>query len=66
MEIITMPVGAYQTNCYMVWAEGREDCVLIDPGYSPQWILQQAESRKKTVGAILLTHGHFDHEGGVR
>ena len=66
MEIITMPVGAYQTNCYMVWLEGREDCILIDPGYSPRWILQQAESKKKTVAAILLTHGHFDHVGGVR
>ncbi|MBE6982804.1 MAG: MBL fold metallo-hydrolase [Ruminococcaceae bacterium] len=66
MEIITMPVGDYQTNCYMVWQEGREDCILIDPGYLPERILAFVRQQGKTVSAILLTHGHFDHVGGVR
>ncbi len=66
MEIVSMPVGAYQTNCYMVWAEDRDDCLLIDPGYSPEWLLQQVQKKNKTLSAILLTHGHFDHVGGVR
>ena len=34
MNITVMPVGLYQTNCYMVYGEG-EKCVLIDPGYMP-------------------------------
>ena len=65
MHILTMPVGAYQTNCYMVWGEGNE-CVLIDPGYEPAYLLEQAKKQGKTVAAILLTHGHFDHVGGVK
>ena len=65
MQIITMPVGAYQTNCYMVWGEG-DKCVLIDPGYEANALLEQTEKQGKTVEAILLTHGHFDHVGAVR
>ena len=66
MEMLVMAVGAYQTNCYMVWLEGREDCVLIDPGSAHKEILEIVEKQKKTVAAILLTHGHFDHVGAVR
>ena len=65
MHILTMPVGAYQTNCYMVWGEGDE-CVLIDPGYEPNALLEQVQAQGKTLAAILLTHGHFDHVGGVK
>lgn len=65
MQIITMPVGAYQTNCYVVWEQDAQ-CVLIDPGYQPAYLLQQVKRLGKTVAAILLTHGHFDHVGGVR
>ena len=63
MNIMTLPVGAYQTNCYIVW-EREDQCVLIDPGYQPEEILKQVQG--KTVVAILLTHGHFDHVGAVK
>ena len=65
-HIETLPLGAYQTNCYLVWAEGSSSCVVIDPGYAPEKVLAQAKLLGKTVDAILLTHGHFDHVGGVR
>lgn len=66
MEIAVMAVGAYQTNCYLVWDAGRDDCVLIDPGYMPEEILGVVRQKGKHISAILLTHGHFDHVGGVR
>ena len=66
MEIITMCVGSYRTNCYMVWKEGEDRCVLIDPGFQPEQILEQVHTKGKTVAAIALTHGHFDHVGGVK
>ena len=65
MQIAVLTVGAYQTNCYLVWQEGRDDCVIIDPGYMPEKILESACRQGKKVAAILLTHGHFDHVGGV-
>ena len=66
MKIAMLTVGAYQTNCYLVWQEQRDDCVIIDPGYMPKEILETVCSQNKKVAAILLTHGHFDHVGGVK
>ena len=66
MEFVSLPVGSYQTNCYLVWKQGAEDCVVIDPGDEAQKVLAQAQKLGKTVSAILLTHGHFDHVGAVR
>ena len=62
----TLPLGAYQTNCYLVWDRESDGCVVIDPGYDPERVLAQAKALGKTVEAVLLTHGHFDHVGGVR
>ena len=66
MQMHTMALGAYQTNCYLAWGEGSDSCVVIDPGYEPERVLEQTKKLGKTVAAILLTHGHFDHVGGVR
>ena len=64
LHITTLPLGAYQTNCYIVWNENSQQCLVIDPGYESEELL--ALTQGKTVAAILLTHGHFDHVGGVR
>jgi len=66
MKQVTMALGAYQTNCYMIWAEESDKCVVIDPGYDADTVLDQAKKQGKTIEAILLTHGHFDHVGAVR
>ena len=66
LNIHTMPLGAYQTNCYLLWQDGQDGCLVIDPGYEPERVLQQADRLGKQIEAILLTHGHFDHVGGVR
>ncbi len=61
-----LPLGDYQTNCYLAWEENSETCVVIDPGYEPDRVLAAADAAGKKITAILLTHGHFDHVGGVR
>ena len=61
-----MPLGAYQTNCYLLWQEGQDSCLVIDPGYEPETVLEKAEALNLKIGAILLTHGHFDHVGAVK
>lgn len=66
MHIVTMPLGAYQTNCYLLWQDGQDSCLVIDPGYEPEKVLKKAGQLGKRIEAILLTHGHFDHVGGVR
>ena len=66
LHIQTLPLGAYQTNCYILFDEAADTCVVIDPGYNPEVILAKAAELGKTVCAVLLTHGHFDHVGAVR
>ena len=61
-----MPLGAYQTNCYILWQEGADTCLVIDPGYSPETVLEKTKELKLKIEAILLTHGHFDHVGAVK
>ena len=66
LNMKTLPLGAYQTNCYLVWGDGADTCVVIDPGYEADAVLAQAKLLGKTIAAIFLTHGHFDHVGAVR
>lgn len=65
LKIHTFPLGAYQTNCYIVHDDAVKSCVIIDPGYEAQTILQTLEHLGLTADAVLLTHGHFDHVGAV-
>jgi glyoxylase-like metal-dependent hydrolase (beta-lactamase superfamily II) len=64
-KIDVLPLGAYQTNCYIVWETDSDRCAVIDPGYDPQIILARLGELGLTLDAILLTHGHFDHVGAV-
>ena len=64
MEVL--PLGAYQTNCYLVWEDGSESCAVIDPGFDAQTVLLATRKLGKRMEAILLTHGHFDHVGAVK
>ena len=66
LQQLTLTLGAYQTNCYVIWNEGSDTCAIIDPGYDPDTILTRVGLLGKRVEAILLTHGHFDHVGGVK
>lgn len=62
----TFPLGDYQTNCYLVRQTGQTQCVLIDPGYAADFLLDTLNAKELELSAIALTHGHFDHVGAVR
>ena len=66
LKINVLPLGDYQTNCYILHNEESRDCVILDPGYEPEIIARFLEEKGLTLRAILLTHCHFDHVGAVR
>lgn len=59
MKILTYPLGELEANCYLLIQEN--DCIIIDPGDSAEFILEEILRNKLEIKAILATHGHFDH-----
>lgn len=64
MNILTVPVGPLQANCYLV-SDGDGAACAIDPGGEPERLEGILGERGLTLAYVLLTHGHFDHLAGA-
>ena len=59
-------LGPIGTNCYVVRAErGADECVVVDPGADAAALRLELAGMKTRCAAILVTHTHWDHIGGV-
>ncbi|USG67529.1 MBL fold metallo-hydrolase [Brevibacillus ruminantium] len=63
LVIDSLALGPFQTNAYLLTNNDTQESIVIDPGMDPEPLLQKLEG--KNVVAILLTHAHLDHIGGV-
>src|SRR5918992_6321150 len=62
----TYALGPTQTNCYVVRAErGAAEAVVVDPGYDDVQLRLDLARMGARCAAILVTHCHWDHLGGV-
>ena len=63
MKIEIVTERYYGENCYIVYDEKSGKCAVIDP--ASEGAFSVLEKLSLTPEYVLLTHGHFDHIGGV-
>ncbi len=62
-EII--PVGMLQSNCSILGDPETRDAIVVDPGDEVERILEILREQQLNVRAIVSTHTHIDHVGGL-
>lgn len=65
MKVQTIPVGALQTNCYLLLDGEANRAIAIDPGGEGARIANALSEAGCALSMVLLTHGHFDHVSGI-
>ena len=65
VKIWSHSLGDFGTNCYIVACTETAAAAVIDPGVPDPWVKRTIMAESLKTVAILLTHGHLDHIGGV-
>jgi hydroxyacylglutathione hydrolase len=64
MQVTRLVLGPLETNCWIVSDECGGPAIVIDPAEDSARIVTELGDR--SVAAVVLTHGHFDHLGAVK
>ena len=52
-------------SCYIV-ADEEKNAAVVDPGAEAARVKKILDDHQLRLRAVLLTHGHFDHIGGIK
>lgn len=64
IQLTTILSIPFEENTYVARLEGRDDCLVIDPGLEPEKTIDHLQKEALVPAAIINTHGHADHIGG--
>jgi glyoxylase-like metal-dependent hydrolase (beta-lactamase superfamily II) len=59
-----IPVGEMANLAYLIGSRSTREALLVDPAWSVDALLDQAEADDMRVVGALVTHYHQDHVGG--
>lgn len=65
MKLLCVQIYPLDENTYIYYDENTLEGIVIDPGGSDPRIGKAIADNNITVKGIFLTHGHFDHTGGI-
>jgi hydroxyacylglutathione hydrolase len=65
LDVVQLPLGPIETNCYLVRLPGAAEAVVVDPSGPATEIRLELAGRGATCVGILVTHGHWDHLRGI-
>ena len=65
LKIACAQLGPIDTNTYILMDDEIKEAIIIDPAGSPEELISFLEENGYTLDAVLLTHGHHDHIGGL-
>lgn len=60
-----IPVGMLQCNCSILGDAETREAIVVDPGDEVERIVEILQRHKLKVLAIVSTHTHIDHVGGL-
>ena len=61
-----LPVGWLQCNCSIIGDPETREAIVLDPGDEVERIAEILMRHKLKVKAIVSTHAHIDHVGGLK
>jgi glyoxylase-like metal-dependent hydrolase (beta-lactamase superfamily II) len=59
-----VPVGEMANFAYLIGSLETRECLVVDPAWNVDGLLDRAEADDMTVAGALVTHYHQDHVGG--
>ncbi|WP_289028637.1 hydroxyacylglutathione hydrolase [uncultured Paraglaciecola sp.] len=63
MSLNVHPISAFEDN--YIWSiYNQQYCVVVDPGDATP-VIEYCKNKRLTLVAILITHHHSDHTGGI-
>ncbi len=65
LRILQLHLGGDRNFQYLLADARTGEAVAVDPGFAPSRMLAIAREQGLTIGQILITHGHSDHQGGA-